>query len=95
MLFKYAYFLASIATVSLISTYTKSVLKSNLHTSIIWGILVLLYGYLYIVLQLQDFALLMGGIGLFVILAVVMYLTRKIDWFSGVNPEENIEKKAT
>lgn len=95
MLFKYAYFLASIATVSLISTYTKSVLKSNLHTSIILGILVLLYGYLYIVLQLQDFALLMGGIGLFVILAVVMYLTRKIDWFSGVNPEENIEKKAT
>ena len=58
-------------------------------------ILVLLYGYLYIVLQLQDFALLMGGIGLFVILAVVMHLTRKIDWFSGVNPEENIEKKAT
>ncbi len=94
MLFKYAYFLSSIATVSLISTYTKSVLKSNLHTIIILGILVLLYGYLYIVLQLQDFALLMGGIGLFVILAVVMYLTRKIDWFSIVNPEENSEKKA-
>ena len=33
-------------------------------------------------LQLQDYALLMGSLILFVILAVVMFLTRRIDWFS-------------
>jgi inner membrane protein len=41
-----------------------------------------LYGFLYIILQLQDYALLLGSIGLFVILAIVMYITRKIDWFA-------------
>jgi inner membrane protein len=47
-----------------------------------------LYGFLYINLQLQDYALLLGSIGLFVMLAVVMYLTRNIDWFSKLNVEE-------
>ena len=87
LLFKYAYLLASIGTIILITGYTKSVLKNNLQTVIILSILILLYGYLYIVLQLQDFALLMGSIGLFVILATVMFLTRKIDWFSIMNQE--------
>jgi inner membrane protein len=41
-----------------------------------------LYGFLYIILQLQDYALLLGSIGLFVILAIVMYITRNIDWFA-------------
>ena len=82
MLFKYAYIIAAVANVGLITAYTRSVLKHYLQTIVIFSILTLLYGYLYIVLQLQDFALLMGSIGLFVILAVVMYLTRKIDWFS-------------
>ena len=57
-------------------------LKNNLQTLIILGVLVILYGYLYVVLQLQDYALLMGSIGLFIVLAILMFLTRKIDWFS-------------
>ena len=81
ILFKYAYILAAIANVGLITAYTRGVLKHYLQTVLIFAILTILYGYLYVVLQLQDFALLMGSIGLFVILAVVMYLTRKIDWF--------------
>lgn len=39
-----------------------------------------LYSYLYALLQLEDYALLLGSLGLFLILALVMYLTRKIDW---------------
>ena len=91
IVFKYAYLLAGVAIIGLITAYTKSVLKSNLQTSIIAGVLVLLYGYLYIVLQLQDFALLMGSIGLFIILATVMFLTRKIDWFSVMKGNEESE----
>jgi len=45
------------------------------------GILTILYSYLFIVLQLEDYALIMGSIGLLVILAVVMYMTRKINWY--------------
>jgi len=82
MLFKYAYLIAGAGIIFLITAYTKSVLKSNLLTAVIFGLLLILYGYLYIVMQLQDLALLMGSVGLFVILAVVMYLTRKIDWFT-------------
>jgi len=45
------------------------------------GILFILYGYLYFVLQMEDYALLMGSIGLFAALSIVMYMTRKIDWY--------------
>ncbi len=89
MSFKYAYLVSSSATIILISLYTLSVLKSKFQTSIIFSILLLLYVYLYIVIQLQDFALLIGNIGLFIILSIVMYLTRKIDWFSTLNIREN------
>jgi inner membrane protein len=41
-----------------------------------------LYGYLYVLLQLEDYALLLGTVGLFAILAAVMYLTRNLDWYA-------------
>lgn len=81
ILFQYAYLTASVALVLLIMAYTKTVLKDNVLAGVVTGILVTLYGFLYIVLQLQDYALLLGSIGLLAILAIVMYLTRKIDWF--------------
>jgi len=80
--FQYAYLIGSVSMSVMITAYTKSVLSNNLLTMIIAGILIILYGFLYIVLQLQDYALLLGSIGLFVILAIVMYLTRRIDWFA-------------
>lgn len=94
IVFKYAYLIAGIGVVTLITAYTRSVLKHNLQTLIIFGILIILYGYLYIVLQLQDFALLMGSIGLFVILATVMYLTRKIDWYAIMKNETHVSSNA-
>jgi inner membrane protein involved in colicin E2 resistance len=39
------------------------------------------YCYLFIVLQLEDYALIPGSVGLLVILALVMYVTRKINWY--------------
>ena len=38
--------------------------------------------FLYITLRQQDYALLMGAIALFIVLAVVMYVTRKVDWYA-------------
>jgi len=94
MLFKYAYLISSIATIGLITSYTKGVLKDNRQTGIIFLILVLLYSYLYIVLQLQDLALMIGSIGLFSILSLVMYLTRKVDWFSTLQPPASSKKQS-
>lgn len=81
LVFNIAYLLASAAIIILITVYSYSVLSDKLKTGIIFGVLVILYGYLYILMQLQDYALLMGSLGLFIILALVMYLTRNIDWF--------------
>jgi inner membrane protein len=40
-----------------------------------------LYGYLYLLLRLEDYALLAGSVGLFVMLALVMFLTRRVNWY--------------
>lgn len=80
--FHFAYLISSLLTISLITAYTKTVLKSNPLTLLMSGILVILYLFIYVIIQLQDYALLMGSIGLFVILALVMYFSRKIDWYS-------------
>jgi len=85
--FNFAYLISSLTIIFTITIYSKSVLSNKLHTVTIAGILIVLYGYLYIILQLQDFALLMGSLGLFFILIIVMFLTRKIDWFSVMKTE--------
>ena len=78
--FAAAYAIGSIATIALISSYSAAILRSRLRVLGLAGFLALLYGYLYVLLQLEDWALLMGSIGLFLILALVMYTTRRVDW---------------
>jgi inner membrane protein len=85
--FGVAYLISATAVISLISSYARSILKNNVLTSMVAAILIVLYGCLYILLQLEDYALLMGSVGLFVVLALVMYMTRKIDWYSSI-PEK-------
>tara|TARA_R100000479_G_scaffold174711_1_gene123670 strand:- start:216 stop:596 length:381 start_codon:yes stop_codon:yes gene_type:complete len=85
VVFSFAYIIASTAIISLITIYSYSILSDKLKTGVIAGVLIILYGYLYILLQLQDFALLLGSLGLFVVLSVVMYLTRNINWFEIMN----------
>jgi len=40
-----------------------------------------LYGFMYLLVTSDDYALLAGALGLFAILSVAMVLTRKIDWY--------------
>jgi inner membrane protein len=79
--FGFAYLIASVAIIAMISFYSRSFLGERYQPAIVALIMGILYGYLYIVLQLQDYALLMGSIILFIALAALMFLTRKIDWF--------------
>ena len=78
--FNLAYVIAGSATVLLITLYTKSLfVKWNI--ALLFGLFLgLLYSFIFILIQLQDGALLFGSIGLFVLLALVMYYSRKIDW---------------
>ena len=80
--FNFAYLVAATATVLLIALYTKSIFE-KWSIGMFFGIFLgLLYAFIFVLIQLQDGALLFGSIGLFVLLAVVMYYSRRIDWNS-------------
>lgn len=79
--FTFAYFAGALGSVATISTYSSAVLRERKLVMTVAAVLLVLYGFLFIIIQMQDFALLFGSLLLFAILSSVMYLTRKIDWF--------------
>lgn len=85
--FEIAYGLGSLAVVGTVSGYCYSILKNVKLASIIVGQLTGLYAFLYVLLQIQDYALLVGSLGILAVLATVMFVTRKIDWYRLGQPE--------
>lgn len=81
IMFDLAYAIASLATVLLISLYAWSHFQNWKSAGIFAGILSLLYGFIFILIRLEDTALLVGSIGLFLVLAIVMYASRKVNWY--------------
>ncbi|GHT62789.1 cell envelope integrity protein CreD [Bacteroidia bacterium] len=79
--FTVSYLIASMAVVVMITAYSYNIFKNKRQTAAQSLLLCLLYIFLYVILQLEDVALLIGSIGLFVILGIVMYLSRKIQWY--------------
>lgn len=79
--FAWAYLIASASIVSLVTFYAQGTFRSIKLTAVLGGIMVLLYGFIFSIIQMQDLALLVGSVGLFLALAVIMYVTRKIDWY--------------
>ncbi len=89
--FNIAYGLSGAAIILLIALYAKAILKSTKLSWMLFGLMFILYSYIFVIIQLQDLALLFGSIGLFIVLALVMYLSRKIDWYAvryGKQPDE-------
>lgn len=82
--FEWAYLVASAAIIALITLYSRAILGTALRRAplIIGGLLTALYGYLYILLRLEDLSLLFGALGLLVALGAIMYVTRQIDWYN-------------
>ena len=78
--FNTAYIIASAATVGLIAWFVKGILQSSKLTTILGVVLMLMYSYIFTILQLQDYSLLLGSIGLFLTLAVIMHFSKKIQW---------------
>jgi inner membrane protein len=79
--FDLAYVLATAATVLLLAWYWSWVLGGRRQGLVMGTVLTMLYGYLYLLLRLEDYALLAGSIGVFVMLTAVMFLTRRVNWF--------------
>jgi inner membrane protein len=79
--FDRAYLVGAAADVALIAWYWNWVIRGGWHGVLMGIVLSALYGYLFMLLRLEDYALLAGAVGLFAMLAAVMFLTRKIDWY--------------
>ncbi|HEU4959242.1 MAG TPA: cell envelope integrity protein CreD [Sphingomonas sp.] len=81
--FAAAYVVAAGAIVGLLTAYSAAVLRSKGRAGAVAALLAALYAVLYVLLGLEAYALLIGSVLLFVALAAVMWLTRRIDWHAG------------
>ena len=75
-----AYAIAAISVLALITVYSRAILKGFKFPLLICASLASLYGFIYVIIQLENYALLVGSIGLFLILTIVMFASRRIDW---------------
>jgi inner membrane protein len=84
--FNLAYLLSAFGIISLITAYSHSIFKALKQTALMGAFLTMLYLFLFSVLQMEDLALLFGSLGLFIALATVMYISRKVDWYNMQKP---------
>jgi inner membrane protein len=78
-----AYGVASLATVGLISLYAASFLKNRKLILLFTSLLIVFYTFIFVIILQQDFSLLLGSIGLFLIVGALMYFSRKVEWYKG------------
>jgi len=79
--FNPAYLISSVATIGLLTLFTRSLLKERKPILIFCGMLTVLYIFIFILLALKEFSYLAGNIGLFVALAAIMRLSAKTNLF--------------
>lgn len=89
--FDWAYLLAAVMTIGLIYFYAKAILHSWQLGAMTSSILTILYAFIFVIIQMQDFALIFGSIGIFIILGITMYFSRKIDWFDLKKDTKQVE----
>ncbi len=85
MPFWIAYTIAAVMTVSLIGMYTYNVItdkQDKRFAFLISLIMILLYIFFFLLLVLQDLSLLVGSLVLFIIMSIIMYVTRNVDWYN-------------
>ena len=81
MNFGLSYLIASVMTIGLIVAFMASVTKEKKTAFGLGLLLAVLYAFVYVLLQLESYALLVGSVGLFIILGIAMFATQKIEWY--------------
>ena len=81
MNFALSYLIASVMTIGMIVVFMASVTKDKKTALGIGALLATLYVFIYVLLQLETYALLVGSIGIFIVLGIAMFATQKIDWY--------------
>ncbi len=78
--FNLSYLISSVAIIALITSFGAGLFKNKKQTLILLSVLIVLYLFLFTILQLMEYSLLMGNIGLFIVLAIIMFFVKKIKW---------------
>ncbi|HUU03054.1 MAG TPA: cell envelope integrity protein CreD [Myxococcota bacterium] len=78
--FSWSYLIASASAIVLVTGYTRAILATTRHALFCGGGLAALYAILYFILNEERYALLVGSWTLFAVLALLMFLTRKVKW---------------
>ncbi len=89
--FDFTYFICAIAVSLATLFYATAIFKNLKWGALVTGVQFVSYIFLYGTLQAEDYALLIGSIGLFVVVVLLMIITRKIDWY-GLNESEEISR---
>jgi len=79
--FNMAFFTSAFSSVMLVALYSASILRQRARGILIFIKLSILYSFLFVTLKSEDYALLIGSIGLFTILSLIMYFTRNFNWY--------------
>jgi inner membrane protein len=80
--FGVAYAIACTSIIGMTAVYSRVIFPNERRSAVVATCVAALYGYLFVLLTNEDYALLIGSIGLFVILAGIMYVTRRVDWYA-------------
>ena len=87
--FLWAYLVSAAASINLIAGYSTTVLGRRSRGMMMAFVLAALYSFLYMTLKAETYALLAGSLGLWITLAIVMFLTRRIDWYGRGLPSKD------
>lgn len=79
--FNLAYLTVALATIVLIASFIRMITKDNKTALLFAGILSLFYTFIFVLMQLRDYSLIVGTIGIFIILAVLMRVSTKVNWY--------------
>lgn len=77
-----AYLTGVVCCTTLIVFYVRQLFRKDIYAYYFGTALLVLYGLLYIIIQAEDYALLMGSFLVFLVLVILMTVTQKIDWYS-------------
>jgi inner membrane protein len=80
--FAWAYLAASAACTTLLTFYASFVLRGLRAGAVFGAAIAALYGALYLLLQMEQSALVLGSLLLFAVLGAVMVATRRVDWYA-------------
>ena len=79
--FDLAYLICSVSVCLATLLYASAIFRNKKWGALLSGVQLVSYIFLYGTLQAEDYALLIGSIGLFIVVALLMFITRKIDWY--------------